>query len=210
MAGPPRPATIKSAWRCRYFPGMSARVIPIPPKPSAVETLKRRGGELIPSTPKERAELLDGTTWCHKLSWGEEEGIAQFLRLFRLRPGSMLFREGDHDEFAAIVVEGQLEIHKGDSEAHDHLVARLSRGKMVGEMSLIDGAARSASAIAVGTTDILVLTADDFERMSVDKPEFALKFAMMIAESIAQLLRQTTGSLVDHLDQGGVIDRTEL
>jgi hypothetical protein len=35
--------------------------------------------------------------------------------------------------------------------------------------------------------------------MSEDRPDLAFKFAMMVAEALSQLLRQTTGTLVDHL-----------
>ncbi len=152
------------------------------------------------STPRDRAELLDGTVWSHRLSWKEEEGIGTFLQLFSLPSGTTLFSEGESDQFASIIIEGALEIRKGDSTLNQRVVAQLGEGKMVGEMSLIDGRPRSASAISVGTTRILVLSRDDFEGMVERRPDLALKYSMMVAEAVAQLLRQTTGLLVDHLD----------
>lgn len=177
-----------------------SRISIVPPKPTVLETLRRRGADLVSSTPRQRAELLDGTRWSHRLSWKEEEGIGLYLQCFRLPPGAVLFREGDSDAFAVIIIDGALEILKGDSAQNLRVVARLTSGKMVGEMSLIDGAQRSATAVAVETTQILVLSRDDFDQMSEERPDLALKFAMMVAEAIAQLLRQTTGTLVDHLD----------
>lgn len=178
---------------------MSSRISVVPPRPSSAESLKARGVEFIPTTPRERAEALESTPWNLRLSWSDEQGIGQYLKSYRLERGTALFREGDHDAFVAIVTEGALEIHKEDREAHSHVVARLGRGKMVGEMSLIDGAARSASAIAAEPTEILVMSKEDFDRMCAAKPDLALKYALMIAEAIAQLLRQTTGRMVDFL-----------
>lgn len=177
-----------------------SRISIVPPRPTARETLLHRGATLISSTPRQRAERLDGTRWSHRLSWKEEEGIGQYLEAFRLEPGVVLFKEGDHDAFAVIIIEGALEIRKGDSTQQERVVATLSRGKMVGEMSLIDGAARSATAVASEKTEILLLSRDDFDDMSTNRPDLALKFALMVAEAIAQLLRQTTGALVDHLN----------
>lgn len=153
------------------------------------------------TTARQCAELLEVTPWSRRLSWLEEEGIGEYLRLYRLREGTVLFHEGDQDAFVAIVVEGALEIRKADSNGQVHQVARLGPGKMVGEMSLIDDAVRSATAVASEPTRLLVLTREEFERMGRERPGLALKYALMIAEAIAQLLRQTTGALVDHLDR---------
>jgi CRP-like cAMP-binding protein len=82
----------------------------------------------------------------------------------------VLFREGEPGTFAAIVVRGQLEIRKGAADQRQHVVARPGHGQMVGEMSLIDGALRSATAVAAADTEILVLARDDFDRMGQEKP----------------------------------------
>lgn len=177
-----------------------SRISVVPPRPSVLETLRARGAALSASTPRERAELLDGTRWSHRLSWKEEEGIGRYLQCFHLPAGTVLFHEGDSDAFAVIIVTGALEIRKGDSGLQERVVARLGEGKMVGEMSLIDGAARSATATSAEPTTILVLSREDFDQMCEERPDLALKFALMVAEAIAQLLRQTTGALVDHLD----------
>lgn len=179
---------------------MSSRISIVQPRPSVPEALKARGVQFIATTPRERAEAIESTPWNLRLSWSEEQGIGQYVTKYRLSPGTALFREGDHDAFVAIVIDGALEIRKEDREAQPHVVARLGRGKMVGEMSLIDGAARSATAIAVEPTEILVMSKEDFDRMCTAKPDLALKYALMIAEAIAQLLRQTTGRMVDFLD----------
>ncbi len=178
-----------------------SRVSVIPPRPTAAESLRTRGADFVAVSARQCAELLEATPWSHRLSWKEEEGIGEYLRLYRLRDGAVLFHEGDQDAFVAIVVEGALHIRKTDSNGVVHDVARLGPGKMVGEMSLIDGAFRSATAVAAEATQLLVLTREEFDRMGQERPDLALKYALMIAEAIAQLLRQTTGALVDHLDR---------
>ncbi|MEP7344995.1 MAG: cyclic nucleotide-binding domain-containing protein [Gemmatimonadaceae bacterium] len=152
------------------------------------------------TTAGERADLLDSTPWSRRLSWRQEQGIGEYFRSFRLGAGTVLFREGDHDGFLAIVVTGALEIMKNDAGEHSHTMARLGAGKMVGEMSLIDGAPRSATAVALEDTELLVMSDEAFGKLCSVQPDLALKFVLMIAEAIAQLLRQTTGQMADHLD----------
>lgn len=185
--------------RGRYSIVMT-RVSVIPPKPTASECLIARGAEFVATSPEARADALESTPWSRRLSWKQEEGIGHYFRSFRLPALTVLFREGDHDAFLAIVITGALEIQKNDADERSHVMARLGRGKMVGQMSVVDGAARSATAVASEVTELLVMSRDDFDRMCEAQPELALTFALMIAEAIAQLLRQTTGRMVDHLE----------
>ena len=175
-----------------------------PPSPTPHEQLSQRGAQLVPSTPTERAELLDATEWSGRLTWKQLETLAHVLRCYHLDPGKQLFREGDHDAFLAIVIEGALEIFKSDLADKMRVVARVGRGKMVGEMSLFDRGARSATAVAVAVagqeTIVLVLDRNEFQNLGADHPALALDLTMAIALSIAQLLRQTTGTLVEHLE----------
>ncbi len=172
----------------------------IPPDPSAHETLVTRGAILVASNPEERAELLDETDWSRRFSWKQIQALATHLRRYRLDAGRVLFKEGDHDAFMAVVLTGSLEIHKHDLADQDRVVARVARGRLVGEMSLLDGAARSATAIAAEPTELLVLTKHEFHRLGADHPTLAFEVTLAIATVIAQLLRQTTGALVEHLE----------
>ncbi|MDX2060905.1 MAG: cyclic nucleotide-binding domain-containing protein [Gemmatimonadales bacterium] len=172
----------------------------IPPDPTAHETLVTRGVTLVPSGPEERADLLDETDWARRFTWQQIQSLAVHLRRYRLDAGRVLFKEGDHDAFMAVVLSGGLEIHKHDLADQDRVVARVTRGRLVGEMSLLDGAARSATAIAAEPTDLLVLTKHEFHRLGANHPTLAFEVTLAIATVIAQLLRQTTGALVEHLE----------
>jgi CRP-like cAMP-binding protein len=171
----------------------------VPPSPSAQETLASRGVTLVPSTAEERATLLDQTEWSRRFSWQQLQCFAIYLHRYQLEPGRMLFREGEHDAFAAIVLAGQLAIRKNDLAEQTRVVATVGRGKLVGEMSILDGTARSASAVAVQPTDLLVMTKKEFQRLGDEHPKMALDLTLAMAIAIAQLLRQTTGALVEHL-----------
>ena len=173
----------------------------VPGKPhSVVDLLTMRGARVLQISARERAERLESTPWSQKLKWREQEGIGLYLHAFFLPKNCLLFREGDPGLFGALITFGLIEIQKIDSDRQAHVVARPGRGKMVGEMSLIDGAFRSATAIALEDSEVLILSRDDFDRMGRERPDLAFKYTLILAEAIAQLLRQTTCALVDHLD----------
>src|SRR5262249_5238909 len=115
---------------------MSGRTF-VPPTPSAQETLASRGVTLVPSTRDERATLLDQTEWSRRFSWQQLECFAIYLHRYQLETGRVLFREGDHDAFVAIVLAGQLAIRKNDLAEQTRVVATVGKGKLVGEMSLL-------------------------------------------------------------------------
>ncbi len=177
---------------------MTSRIT-VPTPPTTHESLVARGGTVVPSGPVERAELLDGTSWAMRHSWADLRGLARYLRQYHFAVGKTVFHEGDHDAFLAIVAGGQLEILKADSAEQSRVVARVGNGKMVGEMSLIDGAARSATAVTAVPTDLLILSRADFHRLCEESPALGVTLTLAIATAIAQMLRQTTGNLIDHL-----------
>ncbi len=78
-----------------------------------------------------------------------------------------IFFEGQSGDAAYLIESGEVAIVKNapPGSAAKHVpIARLKAGDVFGEMALIDGRNRSASAIAIGTVVVLVVEAGDFER----------------------------------------------
>lgn len=79
-----------------------------------------------------------------------------------LRPGDLLFGEGEQGERAYVVENGVVEVVKQTSEGSVTL-ARLGHGEIVGEMALFDNAPRSATVVAVEETTLLSI-----DRLQID------------------------------------------
>lgn len=78
-----------------------------------------------------------------------------------------IFFEGQAGDAAYLIEGGEVAIVKNapaGSAAKHVPIARLKAGDVFGEMALIDGRNRSASAIAIGKVVVLVIEASDFER----------------------------------------------
>jgi EAL domain-containing protein (putative c-di-GMP-specific phosphodiesterase class I) len=71
--------------------------------------------------------------------------------------GSEIFREGDLGDFAFIIERGEIEIFIGDGENRE-VLAVLGTGELFGELAALDGYARTASAIAVTDTALILIS----------------------------------------------------
>ena len=75
--------------------------------------------------------------------------------------GEYIFREGESADYAYIVKSGTVQITKITSLGED-VLAELEPSSLFGEMALIDGSPRSASARAKGDTILTEVTSAAF------------------------------------------------
>lgn len=96
---------------------------------------------------------------------------SQFQRIV-YRAGESVFRELDDADECYVIDVGSVKITTSTSENGRELVlADLGPGEMFGEMALIDAKTRSADAIAVNDTELIILRREDFMEGLQNKPE---------------------------------------
>lgn len=123
------------------------------------------------------------------LGQGSLEVIARNLRTRRFRRGEVLFHEGDPGEALFIVAAGAVKVVVPSDEGDEAILATLRRGDFFGELALLDGAPRSASAIALEATETLALPRDQFSALVGSEP--AIRDALL-ASLAGELRRLTT------------------
>ena len=67
----------------------------------------------------------------------------------------------------------------------------LGPGSLIGEMSLVDGGARSASCVASSDVKCAVLTRDALEALILEEPATAAKLMTAVAQRLAERLRDS-------------------
>ena len=148
--------------------------------------------------PKEqKASFLEAIPWLMDMPFRELRELAYYIDGYALREGNILFKEGDDESYLVIIVSGSIDIIKQDSTQNPQLVATLREGKVFGEMSLLDGEPRSATAVAKDEVMIFVLTQERYEALQKREPAVALRITLKMAKAISQKLRQTTGQWVE-------------
>ncbi len=149
----------------------------------------------------ERAEMLENTSLSMEFSWPELLELSRYMGTMKFKKGAIIFEEGDRDIFMSVVVKGGVNILKKDEHLDAKRVTAIGVGKIIGEMSMIDGDPRSAAAIAAVDTILVTLSRESMNLLFKEKPHVGIKLLNRIAFSMSQRLRQTTGILVDYLER---------
>lgn len=144
------------------------------------------------------ADMLDGLDLFNGFTYPELQTISRFVSYKGLKRGEFAFHEGEPGAFMLILVEGQLSIYKG-GEHGQRLLSYEGRGRVVGEMALLDHERRSASCMA--DNDCLFVTLDHagLDRLAEEFPGLAYRLALSLARLLSKRLRRTSGLLVEHL-----------
>lgn len=149
-------------------------------------------------TPELRGGLLAGNDWGKSLGLDQDEllELVGYMYPYRGEKGATVFCEGDSESFMCLICEGKLQIARSDCSASLSVVGP---GSTVGEMALIDGNPRSASALALTEVLLYVMTRSNFFRFAEDHPKPWGKLIFKIACLMSNRLRLTNQALAEHL-----------
>lgn len=127
--------------------------------------------------------------------------IAEAMGRRRYRRGEVIFHEGDPGDSLHVVVGGRVKITRQSVEGEEAIVATLGPGESFGELVLLDGASRSATATAMEPTETVTLSRAAFEAL-VDGGS---PFRWSLLGGVAHRIRRLTDQLaeVHFLDLAG-------
>jgi CRP/FNR family transcriptional regulator, cyclic AMP receptor protein len=149
-----------------------------------------------------KADLLDGMPWAAEFTFAQLQKLAACMEAYRVPGETVLFFEGDREPYFVLIVEGRVHVAKLDPRRKPRRIATLGPGKTLGEMIIVDGEPRSASALTEGPATLLVMTGEHYGRLVEETPRVAVILLAKIARLMSQHLRQTSGRLMDHLGAG--------
>jgi serine/threonine protein kinase len=112
-------------------------------------------------------------------SWSELRSWQRRGRALELSPGELLFGEGEPGESLYLVRRGVLEIFSGQQS--QRRIALRRKGEVVGEMALLEGTSRSASARSLERTRLLCWSSADFHELLASKPRLALRLSQLLS-----------------------------
>lgn len=114
--------------------------------------------------------------------------VATSLRTRRFRRNEVVFHAGDPGDSLFIVESGSVKIVLASSEGEEAIIATLRRGDFFGELAVLDGAERSATAVAFEPTELYALSRGPFLELVDTQP--GLRAALLT--SLAAELRRLT------------------
>ncbi len=118
----------------------------------------------------------------------------------RFAQGQVIFREGEIGNKAYVLLAGKVRIWKeGEAPTSHTLLADAVPGELFGEMALVDGGVRSATAQAVEPCEVMVLMRTDFLAQLKRDPAVALDVFGLLARRL-RLADRLIANLADQAD----------
>ena len=144
------------------------------------------------------ADFLDELDLFRGLSYQDLVHLGRFMVFKTVPKGEVIFHEGDPGSYMIILVEGRMEVSKS-GDAGIHLLSYEGRGRVLGEMALLDHERRSATCVAATSCDMLTINQENMDRLVLEFPSVAYKLLFILAQLLSRRLRRTSGLLADFL-----------
>lgn len=119
-------------------------------------------------------QLLERVPFLAALSDTDRQWLAQRVRRRTYARGDLIFQKDDPGEALFIVESGSVRIHVTGAQGTDLTLAVMNANDFFGDMSLLDGKPRSASASALTDSTLIVLERDHFTELVRKRPDAAL------------------------------------
>jgi small-conductance mechanosensitive channel/CRP-like cAMP-binding protein len=129
--------------------------------------------------------LLTRVGIFRNLAADERLALADRLRMRELAKGAHLIEQDAAGDSLAIVREGIFEVRVRDANGADRAVARLAPGDYIGEASLLTGAPRNATIVALTKAVVYEINKEGFEPFLRARPEMAEALAAALVTRAA-------------------------
>ncbi len=125
------------------------------------------------TSKEDKIIILKKITFFNNVS---EELISKFAETVQEKDysaGEFIFNENSSDSFLYLIVDGTIKITKKTTHALEPAIGIFHPGDFFGELELIDGLPRSATAVALTKSKLFLLHRDDFNKIITSSPQAA-------------------------------------
>jgi uncharacterized membrane protein len=105
--------------------------------------------------------------------------------------GQIIFRQGDAPLAMYVIRSGKIAISVWTGENEEVILSVLHEGDFFGEISLLDGSRRTATAKAIGQVELIEINCDDFFKLLRLKPDVGISIMAVMAQRL-----RTTNELI--------------
>jgi len=111
----------------------------------------------------------------------------------KVKKGTVLFRKGDIGSTLYAVCAGSVRISVPSEQGQDAIFNVIPSGGLFGEIALLDGGPRTADAVTIENSELMVIDRRDFIPLMRDNPDVAMK----LIELVCARLRRTSEQVED-------------
>lgn len=140
------------------------------------------------------AATIDALRECRLFAGLDEPSIAAVaaaLRPRRFRRGETIFHSGDPGDALFVVRDGRVKITlPADDGSEPAILTTIGPGGFFGELAVLDGAPRSATAVAIEPVEAHVLRRDAFDTLIDTQPSLRRSLLAALAGEIRRITAQ--------------------
>ncbi|MEN9861642.1 MAG: Crp/Fnr family transcriptional regulator [Vulcanococcus sp.] len=111
-------------------------------------------------------------------------------RLAEVVPGQTLVMEADWGENLMVVISGLAKVRSFNADGEESVLSLVGGGELLGEISVLDGDARSADVVTLSTVRLLKLQGRGFQAVLAKNVNLALGIARLEAARLRDLNRR--------------------
>jgi CRP/FNR family cyclic AMP-dependent transcriptional regulator len=131
--------------------------------------------------------LLQKVTLFGQLDPADLEKLAAHLHQRQFRKSTILFHKDQPGDALYIVASGHVRIFLPAARGEELTVEVAGPGDVFGELALLDGRPRSASAETLEDTTVQVLSREEFQRYLTATPRFAASLIELLSARLRQI-----------------------
>ena len=135
----------------------------------------------------DKLSLLQSVPIFSELSPSDLNKIAERMIQRTYVKGQMILLEDDLGQTFFVIAEGSVKITRLSDAGREVILAMLGESDFFGEMSLLDGAGRSANVVALEASEVLTLARNDFLDILQQYP----KISISLLEELTQRIRKS-------------------
>lgn len=152
------------------------------------------------NSPTEETDLknsLKTIPLFNDLTKGDLTSLIKIIHNRTFVTGELIFHQGDPGIGLYIIRDGEVEIERENAHGVKKVLATFTKGDFFGELALVDGEKRSASAIAKSACKVSVIFKPDLDEFIEKYPRKGIKILTGISSVIALRLRKLNEDYFD-------------
>lgn len=150
----------------------------------------------------EKAALLRQVDLFESVPADDLESLCHSVHTAHYADGQRIFAEGDEGDSVYVIQDGVVKISTAHS-GEEHVISTCYTGDIVGELALLDGRPRSATASASGPTTLLMISRDEFLRFILGRP----KVMLALLDTLTMRARRLSGIVESNIEFLGKMAR---
>jgi len=125
--------------------------------------------------------------------------ISKYMNVVEADPGEVIFKEGEKGDYVCFVVNGSLDVIKKSETGKNIVISTLSKGRSIGEMSVIDDSPRSATVKARTKSTLVTLSQEKLNIILEEHCSIGVKILKGISRLLSLNMRKTSSRLADYM-----------